>query len=143
VLTYEDLRICASLAREAEDLLECIKRTRSMLERMAPVYTAAPGSGDAQADRVGEGVAKLADLETAAQEKLEAYLDFVAQVGAAIDTLAEPDQRRVLRLRYLEGLRWEAIAEKTHFHERWCKELHHRALIHLFGASQTQHTKAR
>lgn len=139
-LTYEDLRICHSLVREARDLQERIDRLRSLAEWCAS--QASPGGGrggNLPGDRVANMTANLIDMEAEGQRRIEAYMSHAQAVDAAIsEGVTDSMQRTILRLRYLDGLSWEEVSEKTHYHVRWCKELHSRGLKNL-GIERTAH----
>jgi hypothetical protein len=121
-ITYGDLTLCAALAREAADLRERLTCLRSMAERTTARLSPTPGR-QGPGDPVGEAVAHLAVLEEAWQRKIEAYAGHVLRVSECIDTLEDPDQRTVLRLRFIDGLVWEEIGERMHFGARWCRVL--------------------
>ncbi|MDL2318494.1 hypothetical protein LJC74_05390 [Eubacteriales bacterium OttesenSCG-928-A19] len=141
-LTYEDLRICHSLVREANDLRERIERLRSMAEWCTSQINPSGGyGGHAAQDRVGSLSAELADMEQEAQRRIQAFVEHARVVDAGISQVEDSTQRTVLRLRYLDGLSWEEISGRTHYHTRWCKELHRRGLGNM-RLESTQHTKA-
>ena len=62
-------------------------------------------------------------LETTAAELLA--------VETAIERLPDPTQRRLLRLHYINGLSWIAVADRMHYSERWVYELRDKALEQL------------
>ena len=129
-LTYEDLRNCARLAKALEDSTERIQRLRSMLERTTTRARETPGAG-AFADRMAESIARLDEWETECIYRSDAYLEHAFLVDQEIERLEDDRHRRVLRLRYLDGLLWEEIAEKMHYSIQWCKHLHDTALEKL------------
>lgn len=49
----------------------------------------------------------------------------------AIETLSDSRQRTVLRLRYLDGLKWEEVAERMCYCLQWVFKLHRKALEQL------------
>ena len=131
-ITYEDLRKCAELAKEAEDIRERLERLRSILERCTPSWSDAPGrASGVSPDKMGEHMDKLAELEAEGWRRAAAYLEHVFEVDKAISEIEDPTQRMIIRLRYMDGLSWEKISDKTHYSERWCKELHSRGLMGL------------
>lgn len=131
-LTYDDLKNCHALVREANDLTERLQRLRSMAEQITIASKPYVGfSCDGSSDRVGNLSAALVDMEAEGQRRIEAYFDNAQQVSLAIDSIPDSTQRTILRLRYLDGLMWEEISEKTHYNERWCRELHKRGLVAL------------
>ena len=99
-----------------------------MLERVTQSMERIPCAGSAEPDKISDGVVNLIEMERAAIQKYGAYLEYVKIVEHELDAIPDPNQRRILKLRYLDGLLWEEISEKTIFHERWCRELHNRGL---------------
>jgi hypothetical protein len=53
------------------------------------------------------------------------------------------DQRQILRMRYLENLSWQCIAEELFEEVDWTKEQHHKALkkIHLKHSCECCHAE--
>ena len=130
-ITYDDLRYCASLAREAQNIRDSLERIHSLAEYGGIKSEVISGFGTPLDDRPGEGAAALADMERKAGERIAAYIGHVACVESAISEVAHPDHRAILRLRYVDGLTWEQISERTHFNERWCRRLHDRGLAQI------------
>lgn len=60
--------------------------------------------------------------------ELEKVEDTVIGMISALDT---PQEREVLTYRYLDGMRWEDIAEKMYYAEDTLYNWHKRALEHL------------
>lgn len=104
-----------------------------------------PHSQSRDGDRTGSDLARLEELE---QEAMEAQQDATAarrELEGAIRQIIGPrwtDRREVLRLRYLDSLRWEDVAERLYGNEAdfWDKpeaflrrifKLHNRALEEL------------
>lgn len=129
-VTYDDLKKCAALAREAKDINERLERLRSLAERCTSTVRQAGGGGSpSSGDRIGDWVSKLCDMEQEGQMRAAAYMDHVAIVDQAISEGVEnSDQRTILRLRYVDGLTWEAISDQTHYSDRWCFKLHEHGL---------------
>ena len=83
--------------------------------------------GNGTADDTGRLAAKLADLSVLLAEKLEAAIDARLRMEEAIENL-EAQERVLMRLRYIEGLTWERIAEEMHYSYQWVCTLHERIL---------------
>ena len=71
------------------------------------------------------------------QELLTAYAKKRADLSAAlleieqaIDTLG-PTERRLMRLRYIDGLSWEAICRRINYSWRQIHRIHSQALIKI------------
>lgn len=55
----------------------------------------------------------------------------VAGIDCAIGQLSDPDEQRLLRLRYVEGWSWTKICLTIHYSRSQTKRIHARALEHL------------
>lgn len=131
-LTYDDLKSCHALVREANDMMERIARLESLAERTtSPITPNSIGYGGGISDKVGNSASALADMRTAAQERADAYFGHAQQVELAINALPDSLQRTILRKRYLDGMRWEEIAMDVHYSERHCKRVHKGGMIAL------------
>lgn len=74
-----------------------------------------PHGSSVDADRIGGDLARLEDLEQEALEAQEAATAARREITAAIRKIGGrrwADRREVLRLRYLDCLRWEDAAER-------------------------------
>lgn len=116
--------------REEERLGREIGRWFSRAEQMTAGYGPAPvGGGDSRSlERAMEHIDELTRELTRRRDELTALR---RQTGAAIDALPDPRLRELLRLRYIEGLTWERIAEKMGLSRQWVWKLHGNALIEI------------
>ena len=116
--------------REEERLGREIGRWRSRAEQLPAGHGPAPaGGGDSRSlERAMEHVDELTRELTRRRDELTALR---RQTGAAIDALPDPRLRELLRLRYIEGLTWERIAEKMGLSRQWVWKLHGNALIEI------------
>lgn len=120
-ITRDELRDCASLAREVDRLKEQILRLRARIEGGSLQLVKTTGKGDA--DPVGTAVSKIDELCERLGGELSRYLELSNRVDAEISGVDSVVQRVILRLRYVDGLRWRDVSEKAHFSVRWCREL--------------------
>lgn len=65
-------------------------------------------------------------IDAARVEAMRAKVEIEASIGEVED----PDEQRVLRMRYIEGKRWSDIAEKMHYSYRHVLNIHGHALMH-------------
>lgn len=126
-LTHRDLEICYALAREAEDMAQRLARLKAYAMRTTASMDAAAHGGDIS-DRVGEGVAAYLDLEAEAGRKIAGFIAHIRFVEEAIEALDDSTQRRLLRLRYIDGRTWEQIGEAMSYSRMQLNRLHRRAL---------------
>lgn len=120
-LTIDDLKNVRRQKLRVEALQDRIERLRSRAEynqRQLGEY----GRSDPTRDRLAEYVAELDGLERELTGEIIALEKQLVDVDAKLAKLPE-NQEQVLRLRYLNGLRWRKIAEKTGYCERQCKRI--------------------
>lgn len=68
------------------------------------------------------------------EEDLEArnyHARLVADIDRALAGLSDPDEQRLLRLRYVEGWSWTKVSLAIHYSRSQTKRIHARALDHL------------
>lgn len=76
-----------------------------------------PHAHGGDADRIGGIVSELEEVEAEAREAQEEATAVRRDIAATIKQIHGPrwaDKRECLRLRYLDGLRWEDISEKLY-----------------------------
>ena len=129
-MTKEQLREYQNIKREAEQL-------QTMIEELeAPLYS--PKSqqltGMPHAPARGNATENMADKHLELLERYRAKLRELNTarllIEDAIDSLESVD-RRLLRLRYIEGLTWEAVCVLTDYSWRQVHRRHAKALEKL------------
>ena len=120
-------------AEDLKGLLDChaqIKSLQRRLDRLREASASPPSMrlsfaprGAGSSDPVGEGVARLVELEAELLQKIAGLEAHIRRVEAGIDALP-PRQRAVLRARYVDGLSWREVAKKTHYSTDYCKKIH-------------------
>lgn len=128
----EWLKRYGDLDREINSLLREQESWRALLLRVTPAYSmSAKGSSDPHSkDNIYSRIAELNDQINAA---IDRRLDIRAEINAAIEQVQSDRQRTLLRLRYIEGKKWDDIAEYMHYDidGRKVFSLHGRALLSL------------
>lgn len=125
-VTQRELEDCAALAREADLLREQMLRLRARM-----VSGTAGQGGEVRVpstDPLGEAMARFTELEGRWMGVIARYTALALRADALIAEAADPYSRTVLRLRYLEGLPWEEVAERSGFVSRHCRRLANAAL---------------
>ena len=109
-----------------------MEELRSQCEKTTPGYggTVVGGSGDDHKDSL---MIAVAEHVTKLRGKAEAYIRRVMLAEDFIDTLPEPRQRIILRLRYIDLLKWEDVLPESRAKDKegcpkagghvlaWCK----------------------
>lgn len=120
-MTIQDLQACKHIRDQIDSLDERIARLRSQAGRLSRPPTSLPGGeGD---DHLAEYAAKLDELERehagqviALDERLQACEEWIASLPG--------QQAKVLRLRYIEGLKWGDVAKRANYCQQHCKKIH-------------------
>ena len=112
--------------RREREILEEIQRLR--MDQMFPsVVNDGMPKGSQQSDLSDYVAAMEEQIDRLKQERLERARTR-DQIDLAIRRMENPDERRVLRLRYLWGLGWKEIGEKMGYSREGAIKLHGRAL---------------
>ena len=91
-----------------------------------------PHGNSAWNDRMAELTVKLMDLTSVLAERLNSVIALRIEIENSIDSL-EPQERIVLRLRYIEGKDWEKIALSLNYSIQHVWRLHSEILQKLDG----------
>lgn len=112
---------------EINDLLREKERIMSRLTRMTSCLSGMPHGGG-ESDKMTDGVAKVIELESEIDRKVDALCSFRREVCAYIGTVNDGTLRRILTLRYISGKTWEQIAVTTNYCYMQVCRLHGKAL---------------
>ena len=133
-MTIDDLKNVRRQKLRVEALQERIERLRSRAE-----YTQQQlgecGRSDPTRDRLAEYVAELDELESQLTGEMIALEKQLVFVDADLAKLPE-NQEKVLRLRYVDGVKWCDIAKKVNYSERHCKRVIKITLISSFRSNE-------
>lgn len=109
------------------NLAERYNRLRAQAEKVTPAYSLAPGGSGSQ-ERMADQVNTLVDMERKYQAEFVAARAAMHRVEQLIASLDDYTQRVILEDRYLEFMKWEAIAMKHSYTYRRVIQLHGEAL---------------
>lgn len=108
--------------------LEEIARIRALATKITSTLKQDVVSGGGNQDKIGDAVAKIADLEREANAIIDAYIDLKKQVDIIVEQVPDPEEYNVLKKRYFLHERWEQIALEMNMSHRNVTRLHGRAL---------------
>ena len=74
---------------------------------------------------------RLVELNAAIDKLIDNQLAIKAEIITAIGLLNKPIYRRILLLKYVDGMTFPAIAEAVHISQRHTERLHGRALVEM------------
>lgn len=133
-----------NLIGQRERLLRSLSETAERLRAGLTAIGGARGelrSGRSYADRRTErALAELDALEERVAAELEELLALTAQALERIDRVEEPLLRAILVGRYVNGARWDMLAEELHFSAAQTYRAHRRALV-AFGEKNPEVAK--
>lgn len=125
-----DIHTVRDLRRRIEGLQERIARIRSSLEGSTIRIRDLPGGASKEQDRMASDVARLLELEDQLKARVLEYETELIVIDEALAALPSPEQE-IMRLRYVDGLKWWEVGNRLNYSEDWCKELHRKALHRL------------
>lgn len=124
-MTYEDkikyLRRYRNAICEINRLEDEIAKWRSLAEKVTASLALAPGGSTG--DRIPSAVEHIEECIAKRERELSALCVLRDEIGKAIDTVADDRLARLLKLKYIDNLRIEEIAEQEHIDFRWAQKL--------------------
>lgn len=118
------------------DSVRRIRRIESEIEELRTMRMSAStgrGGGGSKGwkNDLSSYAATLDSLERELEEERRARVQAYERVEAAINALEDTREQDVLFYRYIKGLAWWEIAEKTLYSDRHVRRLHGWGLLHL------------
>ena len=109
-----------------EDKIEFLKEKKTSIKSM--VITDMPRYGNGENDKIGELLAKIEELLSIYNKKQIRWIEQQIKIEEAINKLDNSIDRNIMRLRYLEGMKWEKICVKVNY--RWAQvHRHHKKIL--------------
>lgn len=107
-MTKEELKSYQALKREKEQLEELLEEIElAKTSPKSPKMDAAPRGGSRQSG-LEDVVAKYEKIEEMYHAKIREIDEKLLAIEQAIDSLS-PNERRMMRYRYIQGLKWEEV----------------------------------
>lgn len=107
---------------------EELDNLRSMTTKITATWKDDVVSGTGNQDKLGDAVAKIIDLQNGINSDIDKYIGTKAEVWALIKRIKDPDQFKVLYMRYFKYKHWEQIACDMNMTYRNVCYIHGRAL---------------
>lgn len=79
-------------------------------------------------DKIGHTIAKIMDKQNEINDMIDRYIDQKDEARKYIDQMEDLNERKVLRRRYLKGMKWEDICVDMSFSWRQIHYIHSKAL---------------
>ncbi len=118
------------------DLIDSEVRELSRLrERMtslsSPGFGEKVSSGNAGDASYTRTVEKIIALESKIDSEIDELVSVQAEIREVIGKVQDRDERLLLRLRYVEYLKWAQISARMNFSIKQCRRIHSKALINI------------
>ena len=125
----EFLRRARDVDRRVDEAQERAERIRAKLEsgRMSSL-TGMPRGGGADWTETAD---RLIELERVVNARTRELVRWKLAAIDAIRSVEEPRLAEVLELYYIDGLKWEDVAQRMGLDVRWVYRLHGRALLEV------------
>lgn len=107
--------------------LDQIARLRELSTKITQTLTPDKVKSNSE-NRLESSVSKIVDIEREIGASIDQLERTRLQVESVINSVPDVNQRNVLRLRYISGMKWEQIAVKLNYDYRWVLRLHGKAL---------------
>lgn len=113
--------------RRARAILNEIRNLEDLATKVTVTFNDMPGGGGAD-DQLGAIVSHIIDLKADMVTQAKTMKAEQQIVQAVIDAVDDPDQRHLLRLRYINGYKWERVAVEMNYSFRHTLRIHGAAL---------------
>ena len=131
---YDLLRRYRHMVARERELQERIERCHDQAMRATSSLSASRGSGGAERSRLEMAETRAIDLERQLQRAMASEQAKRLRIQAAIDAVECVELRRVLELRYIDGMVWEDINAQMHIATSTSKRWHNMALEDFWTA---------
>ena len=113
---------------DIEKLQERILRLRSAMEGLNRQMGDGSGGGSTvPKDKLAEDMARLDELERRLAARVINFEELLEDMDVWLAGLPE-QQRKVMRLRYVDGLKWREVAETAHYSIQHCVKINMTAM---------------
>lgn len=130
-MTKQELQQYKKIEREVQGLKERLDEMRlTMIAPTIPQLTGLP-SGGIVTDKVMKAVERYLAASEVFANKLDELTGELYYIEACIDHLEDPNERTLLRLRYIAGMKWENICVEMNYAWAQIHRIHADALIHI------------
>lgn len=120
-----------SLQTEAERTERELQRWRSRAERVTQRLSDMPKGGERR-NKLEDAVCAMEELEDTLMVQILKAIAVRQEIAAAIEAVQNPVSRELLKRRYIDGDKWESIAEKMNYcYKHVVHTLHPRALAEV------------
>lgn len=118
---------CRDIRREIRQLEDRIADARAAAEMATRLYQHLPGKKSPKTDKMATNVVKLIDMEANLVEVRLKLLEQQQRADRLLDKLPA-QQKKVMQLRYVDGLKWRDVAKRANYGESHCRRIEKAAM---------------
>jgi hypothetical protein len=119
------------IVAEHQEMTNSFELFRSKMEGLQASSISDMPTAHSHSDKMAGNVAKLEQLELKYADKTSQLLYEANKIETIIEGLESPKQRRTLRMRYIDGMKWELICVKMHYSWQGIHKIHAEALRYI------------
>ena len=129
-MTKQDLRSYGHLEKEIRQLEGMLRELNSRAySPRIPHLTGMPGAASTESGSAQERImTEMMELRDRYEQRIIELMATRKRIETAIDGLQDPDQRMILRYRYISGYGWTKTAQLVHYSRKTVERKHGRAL---------------
>lgn len=114
-MTKEELKEYIETKREIEIIKEKIEFLESKKTSIKSMIIDDMPKSEPEQDRLGQLLIQIEELIDSYNDKQDKLLKEQLKIEKCIDRLEDSIDRNIMRLRYLEGMKWEKICVETNY----------------------------
>lgn len=131
VTAKEYLNKIRELDGEINDKIDDLDDLRAMSTTLGGFQTGERVQSSPNHDKIEKTIIKIVDKENEINDLIDQYVDKKTEAGRMIDRIEDQNERRVLRRRYLRGMKWEDICVDMDYEWAQTHRYHAKALINF------------
>lgn len=127
-----ELKRYLPLKKEAEELRLQAEELEEDIKNLKAVVVDGMPKGGVVNDSIGNMVAKVEELRNKYLDKYDMALCELYKIERFIDSLDDITERRLIRKRYIQGMRWEDICVDMNYSWKHIHRIHSKILSRIF-----------
>lgn len=126
-MTKKELSQLYNLSEEIKAKEEQLEQLKAIAESTTSQLSDMP-HGSGVSDKIGKTVAEIADIKSLIQLKIQEYWHEYNRLMRYINSIDDSLVRRIMELRHIKGMKWNAVADVIGTNENAVKQTYSRYL---------------
>ena len=124
----ELLNVYIEAKKRFDQISDTMLEVMSYATKITPLLSDMPKGGNTSGNKIERAIERLDSLADDLQKESIKMMETMEQVESAIQTVPDETLRLLLKLRYINGYKFEDVAKKMHYSYRNVTRLHGKAL---------------